>query len=271
MTASWERIKALLEQKAFEYNRSEFIETDPISVPHLFSKKQDVEIAGFLSATLAWGQRKTIILKCQEFLKYMDFSPYEFIVHHEEQDLTPFLKFKHRTFNATDALYFIQFLQTLYQHHESMEDVLVEGMGQKADNVALGLNYLRKIFINGDNFPVRTGKHLSSPDKKSACKRLNMFLRWMVRRDDKGVDFGIWQKINPGQLVCPCDLHVERVARKLGLIKRKQVDWQTALELTDNLKLMDSSDPVKYDFALFGLGVFEDGYLDNFDIVDHPH
>ncbi len=257
MTLSKEKIRTLLEIKTQEYNRPEFIEADPISIPHLFSKKQDIEIAGFFSATLAWGQRKTILLKCRELLAYMDFSPFEFIKNHKEKDLLPFLNFKHRTFNATDALYFIHFLRNLYQRHESMEEVLVKGMGKNASNVESGLNYFKNMFMSGESLPARTGKHVASPEKKSACKRLNMFLRWMVRKDNNGVDFGIWEKLQPSQLVCPCDLHVERVSRKLGLITRKQVDWQTALELTYNLKLMDPADPAKYDFALFGLGVFE--------------
>ena len=257
MKISREGIRELLEQKTQEYNRLEFIETDPVSIPHLFSRRQDIEIAGFLSATLAWGQRKTIISKGRELLDFMGFSPYDFILNHQEADLLPFLKFKHRTFNATDALYFIHFLKTLYQSHANMEDAFVKGMANNAKDVRSGLNHFRAMFVGGENFPPRTGKHVASPDRKSACKRLNMFLRWMVRKDNSGVDFGLWEKVRPAQLVCPCDLHVERVARKLGLVTRKQMDWQMALELTHHLKQMDPIDPVKYDFALFGLGIYE--------------
>ncbi len=247
-------LKEFLDQKSAQYNRLGFIENDPISIPHLFKKKQDIEIAGFFAATLAWGQRKTIIRKCRELLTMMDDDPHQFILHHTEMDLKKFLDFKHRTFNSTDLLYFVESLRHYYKEHTSLEDAFV-GSPQD-ETVEKGLIKFHNLFFTLDH-PHRTKKHLPTPERKSTCKRLAMYLRWMVRRDDKGVDFGIWKKISPAQLVCPCDLHVDRVARKLKLIKRKQTNWQTALELTANLRKLDANDPVKYDFALFGLGIEE--------------
>lgn len=252
-----ENLKDFLDEKAREFNRPEFISSDPIVVPHRFSKKQDIEIAGFFAATLAWGQRKTIIQKSLQLMEWMDNSPHEFILHHKERDLLPFLTFKHRTFNDVDALYFIAFLSYLYQKHESMEEAFTLGWSDEVDVMERLLINFHSYFFSLEDAPSRTKKHVATPIRKAACKRINMFLRWMVRDDAKGVDFGIWKKIKPYQLVCPCDLHVDRVARKLGLIQRKQTDWLTAKELTANLRLLDPQDPVKYDFALFGLGVIE--------------
>ncbi len=245
----------LLEERHEFYNAPGFIENDPISIPHLFSKKQDIEIMGLWSAVLAWGQRITIINKCKELIHLMDNAPYDFILNHQENDLKRFTKFKHRTFNATDTLYFIRFFQNYYRQHESLENVFQ--VDQSDINSERGLNNFYKVFFSLSDFPDRTKKHIAAPEKKSACKRINMFLRWMVRNDDKGVDFGIWKSIRPSQLVCPFDVHVDRVSRKLGLITRKQADWQTAVELTESLKEFDPEDPVKYDFALFGMGVEE--------------
>jgi len=283
-------LKEFLDQRVDFYNRPDFIENDPVCIPHKFKLKQDIEIMGFWSAMLAWGQRKTIINKCNELIRLMDGAPYDFMKNHEETDLKRFLGFKHRTFNDTDALYFVEFFKQHYKANESLESAFVPGLiGQKTpvfrddfSNVSLVgdplvspssspcyahqmdsrvvencLNYFRSYFFSLPDFPRRTIKHVSSPLQKSTCKRLNMFFRWMVRNDDRGVDFGIWKSIRPADLICPTDLHVERVARKLKLITRKQVDWQTALELTHNLRQFDPSDPVKYDFALFGLGIEE--------------
>ena len=245
-------IAKLLNEKVEKYNHSSFIVNDPICIPHRFIKKQDIEIMGFWAATLAWGQRKTIINKCSELVNYMDNAPHDFILNHSENDLKPFLNFKHRTFNDIDTLYFIHFFKKYYQHHNSLEDAFLSGI---STDIETGINGFSKLFFDDEAAPTRTRKHVASPQRGSSCKRLNMFLRWMVRRDDKGVDFGIWQKIKPSQLICPCDVHVDRVARSLGLIQRKKTDWQTALELTEMLKELDPNDPVKYDFALFGLGV----------------
>lgn len=245
-------LKAFLDQKVSEYNQPGFIPHDPVSIPHRFRKKQDIEIAGFFAAVLAWGQRKTIINKCAELLQMMDNDPYNFILHHTDQDLKAIEKFKHRTFNSTDTLYFIFALRQLYKQHSSLEYYFQ--VPKTDETIERGLINFYTTFFSFDH-PARTRKHIATPERKSTCKRLVMYLRWMVRKDNAGVDFGLWKKITPAQLVCPCDLHVDRVARKLKLIKRKQTDWLTALELTSNLRAFDPLDPVKYDFALFGMGV----------------
>lgn len=253
----------LLTEKAWQYNNTSFIETDPISIPHRFKEKQDIEIAGFFAATLAWGQRVTIINKCNALLGMMDNKPYDFMLHHQLNDLKPFTKFKHRTFNATDALYFIERLSTYYRAHTSLEEAFIQNLNLTqlavADEFLIeqALIQFNKMFFDLPDAPARTQKHVSNPARKSACKRLNMFLRWMVRQDSRGVDFGIWNQISPSQLVCPCDVHVERVARKFKLISRKGMNWQTAKELTANLRKLNATDPVLYDFALFGMGVME--------------
>ncbi|GAA5039079.1 TIGR02757 family protein [Marivirga lumbricoides] len=252
-------LKEFLDQKYLEYNQPGFIEDDPVSIPHLFSKKQDIEIAGFWAAVLAWGQRITIINKCKLLFEMMDNAPHDFMLNHSESDLKPFLNFKHRTFNSTDTLYFIQFFKEFYAQHESLEEAFLLPASSSDHFIRESLISFHNLFFQSDLAPERTRKHIATPARKSACKRLNMFLRWMVRQDDKGVDFGIWTNIHSSQLICPCDVHVDRVARKLGLMQRKQTDWQTAEELTAALREMDPHDPVKYDFALFGLGVVE-GY-----------
>lgn len=210
---------------------------------------------GFWASVLAWGQRKTIINKCLELSALMDDAPYDFVLNHQESDLKPFITFKHRTFNATDTLYFLHFFQEYYRRHDSLEYAFSSHMQIQDVTIENGLIGFHDFFSDSENFPARTRKHIATPVRKSSCKRLNMFLRWMVRNDNQGVDFGIWNTIRPSQLVCPCDVHVDRVARLLGLIKRPVTDWQTALELTASLRLLDPSDPVKYDFALFGLGI----------------
>jgi uncharacterized protein (TIGR02757 family) len=245
----------LLEKKAEEYNRPDFIANDPISIPHRFSLRQDIEIMGFWASMLAWGQRKTIINKCLELSTLMDGAPYDFVVNHQESDLKKFLNFKHRTFNATDTLYFLHFFQEYFRRHDSLEHAFTSGLNVSDPTIENGLIGFHDLFCNSENFSARTKKHIATPARKSSCKRLNMFLRWMVRKDSNGVDFGIWDNISPAQLVCPCDVHVDRVARVLGLIQRPVTDWRTAVELTTSLKLLNASDPVKYDFALFGLGI----------------
>ena len=252
-----QRIKDFLDQKVALYNRPNFIELDPISIPHRFDKKQDIEIAGFFAAILAWGQRKTILNKCSELLARMDDAPHDFLVNHSEDDLKAFLGFKHRTFNEVDALYFIHFLSRIYRRLDSLESAFLIGQTGAVDSMESMLIQFQRHFFSLEDAPSRTKKHISSPATRSACKRINMYLRWMVRQDEQGVDFGIWKQISPAQLICPCDLHVDRVGRKLGLITRKQTDWGTALELTQVLRSFDPLDPVKYDFALFGLGVEE--------------
>ncbi len=254
----------ILEKNYQLFNRNSFVENDPISVPHRFSRKQDIEITGFFAATFAWGQRKTIINKSNELIGLMDNTPHDFIVNHKESDLKRFLNFKHRTFNATDTLYFIHFLKHFYTANNSLEsafslnlDTNEPASRQGKRSFVSRLSNFHQLFFNLPNAPERTKKHVATPIRKSTCKRLCMFLRWMVRKDDSGVDFGIWNSIKPSELHCPLDVHVERVARKLGLIKRKQRDWQTVVELTEALRTFDPKDPVKYDFALFGMSIEE--------------
>lgn len=245
----------LLDEKYLQFNRPDFIAADPISIPHQFTLKQDIEISGFFAAVLAWGQRKTIINKCTELMASMDNAPYEFITQHQESDLHRFLIFKHRTFNAVDALYFIEFFKEHYKNHASFETAFLQTTQTSSEPMRDALIAFHDYFFSLDEFPTRTRKHIATPVRNSACKRINMYLRWMVRQDNKGVDFGIWKNLKPANLICPCDVHVERVARTLGLITRPKADWKTADELTNNLKLLDADDPVKYDFALFGLGI----------------
>ncbi len=250
-------MKNFLEEKVELYNRPQFIEDDPIQIPHRFTKLQDVEIMGFWTAMLAWGQRKTIINKANELATLMDGAPHDFMVHHSESDRKRFLNFKHRTFQVTDTLYFLEFLQYFYQNNNSLETAFTQFMNEEDTTVENALRGFHDLFFSLPVAPARTRKHIATPARKSSCKRLNMFLRWMVRDDDKGVDFGLWKEIKPAQLLMPLDVHVERVGRSLGLITRKQRDWKTVLELTQNLRAFDPEDPVKYDFALFGMGVME--------------
>ncbi|MGC3948766.1 MAG: TIGR02757 family protein [Chryseolinea sp.] len=245
-------LKPFLDEKVEQYNQPRFIESDPVSIPHRFSKLQDIEIAGLFAATLAWGQRVTIIRKCTELMSMMDNDPHAFITHHTPRDLQVFESFKHRTFNLTDTLYFIEFLRWFYTRHKSLEDAFL--VDNTADKVHDGLVRFHDLFFSLPDHPERTRKHVATPQRKSTCKRLNMYLRWMVRDDNCGVDFGLWKRISSSQLICPCDVHVDRVARKFKLIRRAQTDWLTAVELTNNLRLLDPRDPVKYDFALFGIG-----------------
>jgi uncharacterized protein (TIGR02757 family) len=251
-----EQVYELLERKYKEYNSAAFIDTDPISIPHRFSKLQDKELIGFWVAMLAWGNRKSIITSGNKLAELMDGAPHDFVVNHQEHDLKRFLNFKHRTFNATDALYFIEFFKQHYSKYNSLEDAFIVG-GNQENRLEAFHNY----FFSLEDAPQRTRKHIATPLRGSTCKRMNMFLRWMVRKDKHGVDFGLWKKIKPSQLYIPLDVHVDRTARKLGLIKRKQTDWETVVELTENLKGFDPKDPVKYDFSLFGISV-----LDKMDI-----
>lgn len=250
-------LKSFLDLKVREYNQPAFIANDPVCIPHQYHIKQDIEIAAFFAAILAWGQRKTIINKCNELFNRMDNAPHQFMLQHEDADLKRLLGFKHRTFNDTDLLYFVSFFKQHYTNYSSLEDAFIPDSHDRSKtlNAEQTLNHFRNYFFSLPDFPNRTKKHISSPIQKSTCKRLNMFLRWMVRKDNCGVDFGLWAKIKPAELICPCDVHVDRVARILGLITRKQTDWLTAAELTARLKEFDPEDPVKYDFALFGLGV----------------
>jgi uncharacterized protein (TIGR02757 family) len=247
---------SFLEEQFKHYNHPAFIEPDPISVPHQFTLKQDIEISGFLSATIAWGNRKSIVANALRLVKMMDDSPYDFLVNAKPQDFKPFLRFVHRTFNGDDCLFFLTSLKHIYLENNSLEP-LFSTMNEHGASQAI--HRFRQSFLATTHLP-RSEKHLSDPVAGSATKRINMFLRWMVRRDDCGVDFGIWRSIDPANLICPLDIHVGRVARALGLLQRRQNDWKAAIELTTSLKKFDPDDPVKYDFALFGTGIH--GILD---------
>jgi uncharacterized protein (TIGR02757 family) len=260
------QIQDLLDQKADLYNQPSFIARDPISIPHRFTRLQDIEIMGFWVAVLAWGQRPVILQKANELVSLMEGVPYDFVRYHEDSDLRRFLAFKHRTFNATDTLYFLHFLKQYYRHHDTLEAAFLPaggGANEPTTEAHLRIFHDRFCDVSGEAglfFPERTRKHIATPARNSGCKRLNMFLRWMVRRDDRGVDFGLWQRIRPDQLVMPIDVHVGRVAAKLGLLDLKadqtpKTDWKAAVTLTDTLRQFDPADPVRYDFALFGLGV----------------
>lgn len=244
-------LKLFLDEKYLQYNNTSFIETDPIQIPRQFSVKENIEIAGFLAATIAWGQRKTIINNSLKLVKWMDNNPIDFILNANDTDFKPFRDFKHRTFNGDDCVFFLKSLRNIYLNHGGLEEIFSYG-----DSVYEGLANARKVFFSIDA-PNSSNRQFSNVEKKSAAKRLNMFLRWMVRKDNNGVDFGIWNKISPYQLFMPLDVHSANVGRQLGLLTRKQNDWQAVEELTFNLRKFDVNDPVKYDFALFGLGAFE--------------
>lgn len=250
-------IKVILDELYLKYNRSNFIENDPISIPHLFSNKNDIEIIAFLISILAWGQRKSIINSGKKLIEIFDKHPFQFITQHQDADLKSCLGFVHRTFNDTDLLSIIGFLKEIYQTSNSLETAFSKHILPKDANIENGLNGFRKDFENSLSFINRTKKHIAHPLSGSACKRLSMFLRWMVRKDEKGVDFGIWTSIKPSQLICPLDVHVIRQSIKLGLLKTDKANWIQAVDLTNKLKKFDKNDPVKYDFALFGLGVGE--------------
>lgn len=250
----WGReLKDFLDEKYELYNRPSFIEHDPISIPHRFSKKEDIEIAALFSAIMAWGQRPTIIKNANRLMELMEDEPYQFILTSEEKDWKRFKGFAHRTFQYADVVYFIQSLQNIYRNHGGLENVF---SAKSKREMRTGIAHFREVFLE-INPGGRTAKHIANIEKNASAKRINMFLRWMVRNDKRGVDFGIWKDISPGLLYCPLDLHSGRVARKLGLLGRQQDDWTAVNELTLNLRTLDKKDPVKYDFALFGLGAFE--------------
>jgi uncharacterized protein (TIGR02757 family) len=251
-------LKNFLDKKVEEFNQPSFIIRDPICIPHSFSKRQDIEIAGFFAAIFAWGNRTTIINKSKALMQLMHNAPHDFCLHHTDNDLKKLLGFKHRTFTATDLLYFIEFFKTHYTKYDTLEKAFFEAeYSHPTINVENALVSFHKYFFSLPDVPGRTKKHISSPNKNSSCKRLNMFLRWMVRHDNNGVDFGLWKSVSPSDLIIPIDLHVARVAKRFDLLSRPQVDWQAAKELTEKLKAFDRNDPVKYDFALFSLGIDE--------------
>ena len=244
-------LKNFLDEKYQEYNNVKFIEDDPIQIPHLFTNRKDIEIAGFLTSIISWGNRKSIINNAKKMMNLLDNSPYDFIKNCKDSEIKK-LEFIHRTFNSIDFRFFLHSLKNIYTQNESMEDVFLD---DDSDFMFNGIINFRKMFFSVDH-EKRSQKHISNPLKNSCCKRINMFLRWMVRNDEN-VDFGIWKKINKSRLSCPLDVHTGRVARKLGLIQRKQNDFKSLCELDKNLRLLDKDDPVKYDFSLFGLGMYE--------------
>ena len=248
------KLKELLDIKSEEYNNIAFIENDPIQIPHKFKKKEDIEISGFLTATIAWGNRKSIINSSKRMMELLENDPHEFIINHSDKDLKSLTEFVHRTFNGYDFIQFIKSLKNIYCNYGGLEMVFFKNM--KDNSLHNSIHQLKNIFFEIEHLK-RTRKHVSDPFKGSAAKRINMFLRWMVRKDDKGVDFGIWNSIDQKNLSCPLDIHSGNIARKLGILKRKQNDHKAVLELDNSLRKYDESDPVKYDFALFGMGVNE--------------
>ena len=247
-------LKQFLDEKVIQYNNPRFIESDPIQIPHLFSVKEDIEISAFLTATIAWGNRKSIINNAKKMMELFGNSPYDFVLNHKPHHLDNLDGFVHRTFNSTDLKHFIKALQHIYKNHNGLESIFLENV--TLNSTQLAIHQFKNIFFEIPHLQ-RTQKHISDPLKGSAAKRINMFLRWMVRNDKTGVDFGIWKSISPSVLSCPLDVHSGNVARKLRLLTRKQNDAKSLAELDKNLRKMDKNDPVKYDFALFGLGVFE--------------
>ncbi|UPQ78668.1 TIGR02757 family protein [Flavobacterium azooxidireducens] len=247
-------LKEFLDEKVQLYNHPNFIESDPIQIPHLYTLKEDIEIAGFLAATISWGNRKMIINNSKKLMSKLGNSPHDFVINHNESDLEKLNDFVHRTFNGTDCISFIKALKNIYQNHNGLESVFSKNI--KNNTLQQNISIFKSVFFEIEH-NYRTQKHVSDPMNNSAAKRINMFLRWMVRNDNAGVDLGIWNSISPSQLSCPLDVHSGNVARKLGLLTRKQNDAKALFELDSNLQNLDKSDPVKYDFALFGLGVFE--------------
>lgn len=251
---SWKKLKDFLDEKVKIYNQSFFIEYDPIQIPHLFLKKEDIEISGFLTAVLSWGNRKTILKKAKELINSMDKAPHEFILYHSSTDLNFFKSFKHRTFNFTDLSYFFKSLREIYKKYKSLEKLFEILPNENFPNKAI--TRFRKIFFSLVH-QNRTQKHISNPNQGSACKRLHLFLRWMVRKDTSGVDLGIWKSISASKLSIPLDLHSANTARSIGLLSRKQNDLKAVFELDEKLRYFDEKDPLKYDFALFGLGALK--------------
>lgn len=252
-----QELRALLNEKYEEFNRPEFIENDPISIPHEYSRKEDIEISAFLSATIAWGRRSMIIRNARRLMELMDHAPLDFVMGANEEELLPLSSFVHRTFQGEDCRAFILGIREVYQHHGGLESIFTNAISRKDENVFSAIVSARNLLSQRPDFPSRTHKHLANPAKGSSAKRINMFLRWMVRDDRRGVDFGLWKGIEKRQLICPLDVHTGNVGRKLGLLERKQNDWKAAAELTNNLASFCAEDPVKYDFSLFGLGVID--------------
>lgn len=251
-----QHLKEYLDEKVEKYNCPDFIELDPISIPHQFTNRHDIEIAAFLSATIAWGNRKAILKSAKQLMNWMDHSPYDFIANHTENDLKPFENYVYRTFNGKDCIFFLKSLKNIYLNHGGLQKIFTDSF-KNSGSIKAAIVTFRELFLSIDH-EARTTKHIANPNKGSSAKRVNMFLRWMVRDDNNGVDFGLWKEIDKKHLLLPLDVHTATVARKLELLCRKSNDWKAVEELTNNLRSFDSSDPVKYDFALFGIGVNND-------------
>ncbi len=247
-------LKSFLDQKVIQYNHPSFITLDPIQIPHLFSKKEDIEIAGFLTAIISWGNRTMIIKNARQLMERLDHSPFDFVMHHSKKELKQLEGFVHRTFNDLDAQYFVLALQHIYSNYGGLETILLPKESENTYQNAI--SDFKKVFFELEH-PSRTEKHISDPNKNSAAKRINMYLRWMVREDNAGVDFGLWKRHDAKKLSCPLDVHSGSIARKLGVLKRKQNDWKAVMELDTMLRKFNPNDPVLYDYALFGLGAFE--------------
>jgi uncharacterized protein (TIGR02757 family) len=250
-----ENLSDLLNQKVKQYNNLQFIETDPVSIPHMFTKKEDIEISGFLTSVISWGRRPAILKSAHKLMELMDNSPYDFLMNSNVIEFKRFEGYVYRTFNSDDCIFLITALQNIYKQSDSLESIATNSFktNGRIFDVIVGL---REAILKTPHLK-RSEKHLGNPLTGSAAKRINMYLRWMVRQDNAGVDFGIWKDIPQSELMCPLDVHSGNVARKLGLLHRKQNDWKAVYELTNNLRTFDKSDPVKYDYALFGIGVFE--------------
>jgi uncharacterized protein (TIGR02757 family) len=251
------QLKALLDERVALYNQPAFIANDPISIPHQYTLLQDIEISALWTAVFSWGLRKTIINKANELFALMDHSPYDFVMHHSEEESKRLLHFVHRTFQSTDTLYFLHFFRNYYRENDSLQSAFTQQTDASSPSVKDMLAGFHDIFFDSEWAPQRTRKHIATPMRGASCKRLNMFLRWMVRHDASGVDLGLWHEISPADLMIPLDVHVQRIAQKLGLLNREKSDWKAVEELTAQLRLMDPEDPVKYDYALFGMGVME--------------
>lgn len=251
------QLKSLLDDRVALYNQESFIENDPISIPHQYTRLQDIEITALWTAVFSWGLRKTIINKADELFSLMDNAPYDFVMHHSEKEAQRLMHFVHRTFQPTDTLYFLHFFRDYYQKNESLQSAFTRHTDPSHPSVKEMLTGFHNLFFDSEWAPKRTRKHVATPERGASCKRLNMFLRWMVRSDTSGVDFGIWKDIPPASLMIPLDVHVLRVALRLGLLNRDKSDWRAVEDLTSQLRLMDPIDPVKYDYALFGMGVME--------------
>ena len=252
-----EELRDLLEHLHDKYNQPEFIEPDPISIPHSFSDRHDREVAGFMAATIAWGNRKAIVKSAARMMQYMDDSPADFVRNASASELAHLQSYVHRTFNGQDFTDFVLAIRGITERWGGIGEFFEQNY-VATQSIPQVLSLFRKEFFSIEHNP-HCEKHLSSIDKGAACKRLNMYLRWFVRRDDRGVDFGLWEKIPMSALYLPLDVHTGNMGRALGLLTRKQSDWKATDEITRSLREFCSDDPVRYDYSLFGAGI--DGYL----------